>query len=135
MVICDLCSVTKRPQECIGCPAGKKKKPKYRNKKVTVGGITFDSQKEEQHWQDLKFEEKAGAIKDLKRQVSFVLAPAVIIKGRKKPALRYFADFTYVRDGVLVVEDTKSDITRQTNAYRIKLHLMKSVHNIDIQEV
>ncbi|MCG4607161.1 hypothetical protein L0O74_12605, partial [Bifidobacterium longum] len=54
---------------------------------------------------------------------------------RAKPALRYFADFTYLKDGVQVVEDVKSVATRKLASYRSKKHMMKSVHDIDISEV
>ena len=76
-------------------------------------------------------EERAGSIERLEREVVFVLAPAVVINGRKKPALRYVADFTYVRDGMKIVEDSKGV---RTAVFRIKAHLMKSVHGIDILE-
>jgi len=42
-----------------------------------------------------------------------------------------YADFRYVdENGKTVVEDAKG---RQTDAFRIKRHLMKSVHNIDVR--
>ena len=76
--------------------------------------------------------ERAGEITDLKRQVKFELAPAVIIKGKKRPPLAYIADHVYVQNGQKVVEDVKGMVTKE---YRIKRHLMKSVHGIDIQEL
>jgi hypothetical protein len=110
---------------------------KYGNVKVEVDGIKHDSTKEAGRWGELRQLERAGAIHDLKRQVSFVLAPAVRLAGevKKKPAIRYFADFTYMRDGQLVVEDAKSKPTRKLAAYRMKKHLMKTVLNLDITEV
>lgn len=110
---------------------------KYRNEKVEVNGITHDSGKEAKRWDFLQQLERAGAITDLRRQTSFELAPAVRLAGesKKKPALRYFADFTYLHAGRMVVEDTKSTPTRKLAAYRIKKHLMKTVLNLDITEV
>lgn len=110
---------------------------KYRNTKVEQDGITHDSGKEAKRWDFLRQLEQAGTITHLRRQVSFELAPSVHLKGeaRKKPALRYFADFVYRRAGVLVVEDTKSRPTRKLAAYRIKKHLMKTVLNLDITEI
>ena len=110
---------------------------KYRNRKVMVDGVRYDSQKEADRGQVLEAWARSGAITELKRQVPFVLAPAVRLAGeaRKKPALRYYADFTYLQDGQLVVEDTKSAATRRLASYRNKRHLMKTVHNIDITEV
>jgi uncharacterized protein YcgI (DUF1989 family) len=110
---------------------------KYRNTKVEQDGIVHDSGKEARRWDTLQIMQAAGKITDLRRQVSFVLAPAVHLAGeaKKKPALRYFADFTYLQDGQLVVEDTKSRPTRKLAAYRIKKHLMATVHGIHIKEV
>jgi Fe2+ transport system protein B len=116
----------------------KPKKPaKYRSKKTKVDGVTHDSGKEAERWAHLQLLEKAGTITELKRQVPFVLAPAVRLVGekRKKPALRYFADATYVYKGRQIIEDAKSEPTRKKEAYRIKKHLMKTVLNLDITEV
>lgn len=114
-------------------PAGSK----YGARKVTSGGIKHDSLKEADRWRALEQLARAGQIRDLQRQVPFVLAPAVRLDGepRKKPALRYVADFTYMLDGRLVVEDAKSPPTRKLPAYRIKKHLMATVHGIHILEV
>ena len=108
------------------------KRSKYGNKKVTVDGITFDSAKEARRWQELKLLEAAGEIQALERQKVFILAPAVILGGRVKPALRYFADAVYRQDGRQVVEDTKSEITRKHPVFRAKQHLMMSVHSIEL---
>ncbi len=76
--------------------------------------------------------ERAGHIAGLTREVPFELAPAVVIQGRKRPAMRYFADFVYsTADGKIVVEDAKGV---RTEGYRIKRHFMKHIHNIDILE-
>ncbi|WP_235837979.1 DUF1064 domain-containing protein [Chitinasiproducens palmae] len=111
------------------------KRAKYGNCKVEVDGITFDSRREAARYQTLKAMQAAGQIRDLRRQVPFVLTEAVVLDGRKKPALRYVADFTYVEGGALVVEDVKSTITAKASTYRTKKHLMKAVHGIDIREV
>lgn len=112
------------------------KQPKYRNKTAVVAGVKFDSKAECKRWQQLCMMQKAGAISNLRRQVYFVLAPAVDLgEARKKPALRYQADHVYVCDGAEVVEDVKSEVTRKTAEYRIKKHLMATVHGILIKEV
>ena len=46
----------------------------------------------------------------------------------------YTADFVYVRDGVTVVEDVKSDITRKEADYVLRRKLMLHVHGIRILE-
>lgn len=111
------------------------KTPKYKNTKVVIDGHAFDSKKEAKRYQDLKLMQRAGQIQDLQMQVVFVLVESVVLDGRKKPDMRYIADFVYCSDGLKIVEDVKSCATRKLAAYRQKKHLMKSVHNIEIQEV
>lgn len=115
-------------------PREPERRAKYRNTKVEIDGEKFDSKKEAARWQELKLQEACGHIKDLRRQVAFELAPAVVLDGRMKPALRFFADFVYVDHGLQVVEDCKSEITRKEPLYRAKRHLMATVHNIIIKE-
>ena len=106
---------------------------KYGARKVVVDGETFDSQREYKRWCDLRHLQERCEIFNLERQVKYVLAPGVKFAGEKKAktSLRYFADFRYVDiTGQTVVEDAKG---RQTEAFRIKRHLMKSVHNIDVR--
>ncbi len=91
----------------------------------------YASKREAKRAEELKILEKTGHITELREQVEYVLAPSVIINGRKRPPLRYFADFEYMYDGKLIVEDVKGVITE---SYRIKRHLMKSVLGIDITE-
>lgn len=112
-----------------------KKAPKYGNSKVKQDGATFDSGKEFKRWKTLELLQKAGAISNLRRQVAYVLAPSVKLDGKTKPALRYFADHVYIENGVEVVEDVKSAITRKCPAYRMKKHLIKHLYNIEIKEV
>lgn len=113
------------------------KRPKFGNKKIEYQGMKFDSKKEMQRYLQLLEFEKKGQISDLELQVYFELAPSVKFEAepRAKPALRYVADFVYILDGVKIVEDVKSKITREDAVYRIKKHLMKSVHNIEILEI
>lgn len=112
--------------------AARDTKRKYANQPTTVDGIDFDSKAEARYYLVLKARLQAGEIKNLQRQVVFELAPAVVIGGRKRPALRYVADFTWEEGGKTVVADVKGAVP---DAYRIKRHLMKSVHGIDILEI
>ena len=113
------------------------KRNKFNAVKIEKDGMKFDSQKEYKRYIELTAQLQRGEILELKCQVKFELAPKVKIAGEKraKPALRYFADFTYISNGVLVVEDVKSAVTRKLQSYRQKKHLMKTVHDIDIKEV
>lgn len=53
-----------------------KSKSKYKNKKMIIDNIEFDSHKEGFRYIDLKLLERQGLIKDLRRQVSFELQPS-----------------------------------------------------------
>jgi hypothetical protein len=115
-------------------PTIKAKKPsKYRNVKTVVDGVKFDSKREAERYQQLKLWVRAGGIVDLNLQVPFILAPSVVIDGRKRPALKYIADFTYIDciSRQMVIEDVKGRITE---GYRIKRHLM-AVKGYTITEV
>lgn len=111
---------------------------KYRNKITILDGIRFDSQKEASRWAELRILEKDGVIKDLRRQVKYILIPAQYIqpkKGRRKlieKECSYLADFVYTENGKTVVEDTKGV---RTAAYIVKRKLMLWVHGIRIREV
>jgi hypothetical protein len=107
------------------------KASKYRNTKCESGGIKFDSKREMARWHELVQMQARGEISELELQVPFILAEPVVIAGRKRPALRYVADFVYEQGGVTVVEDVKG---RVTEGYRIKRHLM-AARGIAIREV
>ena len=64
---------------------------KYRAKSVTTEDGFFSSKKEEARWCELKLLEKAGEIKDLKRQVRFPLH----YRSGDNIICHYIADFTY----------------------------------------
>lgn len=121
---------------------------KYHNKKVTVDGIVFDSQKEAVRYQELRLLERAGAISELRRQVKYILIPTqressseTFKKGAKnglpKPGriieqeCAYIADFVYFQNGKTVVEDTKGV---RTPEYKIKRKLMLLNYGIRIKE-
>ena len=105
---------------------------KYHAKKVTVDGITFDSQKEARRWCELRLLERAGQIGNLRRQVKYVLIPSQKIDGKVvERECSYVADFCYFCRGELIVEDTKG---LRTDAYVIKRKLMLERHGIRIKE-
>jgi len=91
----------------------------------------YASKAEARRAAELKLMERAGSISGLREQVIFELAPSVIVQGRKRPPLRYIADFAYIEDGQQVIEDVKGF---RTDVYRIKRHLMATVHGIEIRE-
>lgn len=104
---------------------------KYGAKKTIIDGITFASKAEANRYLVLRLLANGYTITDLRMQVTFILAPSVVIQGRKRPPLRYMADFVYMQDGKQVVEDVKGKLTP---VYKLKRHLMKSIYGIDILE-
>ena len=119
---------------------------KYKNHKITVDNIKFDSKKEANRYFELRALEKAGKIADLQRQVKYVLIPAQrepdkvgarggITKGKLiERECCYIADFVYkdLEKQELVVEDTKGF---RTPEYIIKRKLMLYQYGIRIKEV
>lgn len=113
------------------------KPPKYLNRKTVVDGEKFDSRKEAERYFELRVMERAGAIADLRRQVSFELIPAQYVAGKfAEHAVKYIADFVYVDalTGKTVVEDVKSKATK-TPEYIIKRKLLLYRFGIQIIEV
>ena len=107
---------------------------KYNSKKTVVDGQTFDSKKEARRYQELLLLEKAGEIKNLCRQVKFVLIPSQRDETGKvvERECSYKADFTYEEGIKTVVEDVKGYRTKE---YIIKRKLMLYQYGIRIREV
>ena len=117
---------------------------KYGSKKVRVDGIVFDSKREANRYCELKLLQRAGKIKNLELQKVFELIPTQrepetmtktgkVKKGKViEQAIKYVADFAYIENGKLVVEDTKGFRTRD---YIIKRKLMLYVYGIKIKEI
>lgn len=125
--------------------ANEQKPSKYRSEKVEILGIRFDSKREARRWFELTTLEKAGEIKNLRRQVKFELIPTQSepdITGKRggikhgrvlENEVSYYADFVYEdRDGQTVVEDTKGV---RTPEYIIKRKLLLWRYGIKIQEI
>jgi hypothetical protein len=64
--------------------------------RTPVDGIMFDSAKEARRYQQLRLEERAGHITDLKLQVPFPIT-ATRPNGERVVVAKYIADFTYER--------------------------------------
>ena len=111
------------------------RRTKYGNRRVEVCGIVFDSRKEANRYLELLAMQQAGEISALEAKPCFVLAPAVKMGGRTKRAMKYTADFAYQQDGKRVVEDVKGGKATATTAYRMRKHLMMSIHGIEVIEV
>lgn len=130
---------------------------KCRNTKVTVDGIEFDSKREARRYRELSLLQKAGKIHNLEMQKVFELIPAQYElvntgeyykigakKGQPKQkrvcveqSVVYKADFTYIENGKIVVEDAKGFRDPKSAVYAkfvIKRKLMLYIHGIRIIE-
>lgn len=107
---------------------------KYKNKKIESDGQKFDSRKEYNRYIELLIYQESGVIQDLKRQVPFVICDKVINEEGKvlQRESKYIADFTYIKDGELVVEDAKGF---RTDLYKLKKKLLLERYGIMIKEV
>jgi len=108
-------------------------KAKYRNVKVTIDGLTFDSKHEAHRYQELRLMQMGGQVKSLELQVVMPL----VVNGLK--VCEYVADFVYMEkvphrepeEWRLVVEDAKG---HRTDVYRLKAKLLFAVRGIEIRE-
>lgn len=109
------------------------RKNKFGNKKVRVDGMTFDSKKEYARWCDLQLLQRAGKISDLQRQLLFPLHDNVYDEEGNKifGKIGYRADFVYLENGKLVVEDVKG---YRTPEYLHKKRDMYEKYGILIRE-
>lgn len=126
----------------------KNKQSKWHNTPCEYNGIKFDSHKERDRYIFLKSLEDKGVISDLKRQVRYTVCPAVygerevqlktktkIEKYTRQIASYYYADFTYMLNGELVVEDIKGAEGTETEVFRLKAKLMLAYNGIEVKKV
>lgn len=104
---------------------------KYHAKKTVIDGIEFDSAREAKRYTRLSALEGDGKIQHLRLQVPFEIVPSFECDGVKYREMKYVADFVYVRDGKVVVEDCKGF---KTPEYKLKKKLMAYVNHINIEE-
>lgn len=121
----------------------------YNIKTKTSDGIVFDSHKEAVRWEQLRILEKAGKIRELRRQVAYEIIPAQYETyeryskngARLKDGVKlierkvnYVADFVYTdaETGETITEDVKGVRTKD---FIIKRKLMYAVHGIKVREV
>ena len=103
---------------------------KYNAKKTVVDGITFDSMKEANRYCQLLLMLKTGIISELETQPRY----DIIHNGVK--VCFYKADFRYMQDGAIVVEDVKG--CKKGAAYsmfRLKKKLVKAFHGVEVIEI
>lgn len=103
---------------------------KYKAVKVVVDGITFDSKRESERYQELKEMVQNGQIDNLILQPSFELQEGFVnSKGQKVRPIIYKADFSYTdADGKLVVEDVKG---METKDFKLKRKMFDFKYGFD----
>lgn len=126
------------------------RRQKYGNTKTTFRGMEYDSKRERDRHIFLLNAEREGTISDIRRQVTFHLLPTQYetvekqLKTKTKQvkvcverAVDYIADFTYMKDGKLVVEDVKAAASSRVldKTYVLKRKMMLYFHGIKIKEV
>lgn len=105
---------------------------KYKNKKVMIDNILFDSKKEANYYTYLKMLERAGKIKNLELQKKITLQGSFKLNGKTIRAITYIADFVYEDDKGVHVVDTKG---YRTEVYKIKKKLFAKKYGIEIEEI
>ncbi len=96
---------------------------KYKAKKTSIDGHSFDSLKEANQYEDYKRLLKAGEIKGFCIQPTFILAPN----------LKYKADFiVFNNDGTTEIIDVKGIKTKE---YIVKKKVFEDKFNLKIKEI
>ncbi|QBK26726.1 DUF1064 domain-containing protein [Ureibacillus thermophilus] len=89
-------------------------KTKYKNKKVVVDGIEFDSALEARYYKHLKLLKAQGIVIDFELQPKYTLLDSFKKNGKTFRAITYNADFeVYYTDGHVEVVDVKGMVTQQ----------------------
>lgn len=107
---------------------------KYKAKKVTIDGFTFDSLREGVRYRELRLLERAGEITNLELQPEFPLYcglnPVKFESGR---AAKYKADFRYEElSGKIRVEDVKGF---DTGVSKLKRAMVKAHYGVTVELV
>ena len=106
---------------------GRQSRSKYGARKVKNAWGEFDSKAEWMRYVELLDMQRRGLIKSLQRQVRYEIIPAIkvvkeialktktkYVERTDELAAHYTCDFQYEQDGVLVIEDAKSEATRMS---------------------
>lgn len=104
---------------------------KYHNTRITVDGMKFDSKKEYNRYCQLRTLERAGIIKNLERQVEYILIDKFKTPDGTQRKTSYIADFKYIENGEMIVEDVKGF---KTDVYKLKKKMMFDKYGIWIRE-
>jgi hypothetical protein len=115
---------------------GENKSGRIPHQRVEVNGIVFDSKSEHDRYLELLILERAGVITGLECHPVYELIPTQKVPGKRAfRGHKYTADFRYIRDGETIVEDVKSEKTREERDYIINRKLMWMLLGIYVEEV
>lgn len=111
------------------------KSQKYHSCQTEERNIKFSSRAEQRRYRELVLLFRSGEIQDLRIHPQFTLLEGYTKPdGQKVQRMRYTADFSYMQEGQLVVEDVKSRPTRTTD-YKMRKKMMLDKYGIEIREV
>lgn len=101
------------------------KRRKYINEPVVHDGHRFDSKKEGARYLELRNAQRGGAIVALTIHPTYPLF-ALSPEGVRVEIGRFTPDFQYADpDGTVHIEDTKSPLTREERAYRLRKRIFE----------
>lgn len=105
----------------------RQKGSKYKNTKVEIDGIKFDSKAEGKRYQELKIYENQGLIRNLQLQPKFILQDKFKKNGKTFRKIEYVADFMYEEtgSGEIIVEDVKGI---KTDVFKIKMKMFEYIY-------
>ena len=95
---------------------------KYGNKEIIVNGIRFQSKKEANRYCELLLLQRGKIISNLKLQPRFLLQEGFKKNGKTYKKIEYIADFQYVENGKIIIEDVKG---YETEVFKIKHKLFE----------
>lgn len=117
---------------------GNNTRNKFGARKIRNEWGEFDSRAEMARYIELVQMQRVGLINGLQRQVRYEIIPAIkvqkeialktktkVVERVEEKAAHYTCDFQYTQDGVLVIEDAKSEATRREKDYVLRRKLMK----------
>lgn len=95
---------------------------KYKNTKVIIDNIQFDSKAEGNRYIELKLLQRAGIIQNLELQPKYILQESFKKNGKTYRKIEYRADFKYIENGQVIVEDVKG---METKEFKLKRKLFE----------
>lgn len=101
---------------------------KYGAKKVRYDGYTFDSKVERLRYIELRSLGLSGQISGLEVHPKFILQPSFSYMGKRIRAITYTADFKYVENKMIIVEDVKGGNATITEAFRLRWKIVKRLN-------